>query len=154
MQIVLLGQEPMALAHLICDLNGTLTVDGRLMDGVPERLQEVTQLLAVHLVTSDTYGTATQLGHILGKQVRIQHVATGTDKAAYARMLGPETVVAIGNGMNDVLLFTAVRLRIAVCGDEGLGAALLLVTDILVPSGVVALDLLRNPQRIVATLRR
>jgi soluble P-type ATPase len=153
MQIVIPEQEPFALAHLICDVNGTLAVDGSVPDAVLARLGEVARVLAVHLVTSDTFGTADQIGAALGGAVHVQHVTTGTDKAVYARMLGPESVAAIGNGRNDLLLFACARLRIAVCSGEGLAPELLAHTDILVTSPLVALDLLLHPQRLVATLR-
>jgi soluble P-type ATPase len=153
MQIVIPDREPLALAHLICDLNGTLGVDGVVTEVVLARLREVAQVLAVHLVTSDTFGTAARIGDALGRTVRVRRVTTGAEKAAYARMLGPESVVAVGNGANDIPVFTCARLRIAVCGGEGLAAALLLVTDIVAPNTEVALDLLLHPQRLTATLR-
>jgi soluble P-type ATPase len=153
MQIMIPDQEPFALAHLISDLNGTLAVDGIVPDTVLARLGEVARVLLVHLVTSDTFGTADQIGAALGGAVHVQHITTGTDKAVYARMLGQESVVAIGNGRNDVPLFACVRLRIAVCGGEGLAPALLQYTDVLVTHAEDALDLLLHPQRLVATLK-
>ena len=45
-------------------------------------------------------------------------------------------------------------LRIAVLGPEGMAAGLLGASDVLVRDICEGLDLLLNPQRLVATLRR
>ena len=44
--------------HLVCDFNGTLAVDGELLPGVEDALNELTRSLQVHVVTADTFGTA------------------------------------------------------------------------------------------------
>ena len=42
------------LEHLVSDFTGTLSVDGRLLPGIKERLNAVSNLLKVHVVTADT----------------------------------------------------------------------------------------------------
>ena len=55
------GSSRMVLRHLVLDLNGTLALDGRLLPGVAEALLALKDLLAVHIVTADTFGTAASL---------------------------------------------------------------------------------------------
>ncbi|MBV9327442.1 MAG: hypothetical protein JO020_15490 [Chloroflexi bacterium] len=45
-------------------------------------------------------------------------------------------------------------LGIAIVGPEGLAAGALAAADVVVPSISDALGLLRNPKRLIATLRR
>lgn len=145
--------ESFDLAHLICDLNGTLAMDGAVPEGVIARLRTLADRLTLHVVTSDTYGSAAALIEQLGSVARLQRVQTGDEKAAYAQALGAERVAAIGNGANDAPLFRVARLAIAVMGGEGLATAALRSATVVVPTAEAALDLLRYPQRLAATLR-
>ena len=52
------GGKALRLATAIFDFNGTLARDGRLCDGVAERLRTLAQHLAIHVATADTTQTA------------------------------------------------------------------------------------------------
>ena len=69
------------------------------------------------------------------------------------RELGPENVVAIGNGANDALMLKEAALGIAVIGEEGCSAALMKEADLVVTDIMNALGLVAHPERLVATLR-
>jgi len=60
----------------------------------------------------------------------------------------------VGNGANDVAMLQAAALGIAVLGPEGMAAAAIPAADVLVGSIHDALDLLSEPRRLIATLRR
>ena len=62
--------------------------------------------------------------------------------------------IAIGNGQNDIEMLRLAALGITVAGAEGCSAKLIAVSDILVSDIIHALDLLKNPLRIKATLRK
>lgn len=62
--------------HLVTDFTGTLSVDGELLAGVKERLQALSEILKIHIVTSDTFGTARS--EMKGARCRI-HVLSGAD---------------------------------------------------------------------------
>ena len=64
------------------------------------------------------------------------------------------SVVAIGNGANDVSMLRAAALGIVVVGPEGLATEAIAAATIVTLSIADALDLLLNPKRLVATLRR
>lgn len=156
LRVTLPGGDDLLLAHLVCDVNGTLAVDGQVSEPVRERLARLSALLQVHLISADTYGTLGQLVETLqraGVSIRMERVTRGADKAAYVRALGPEQVVALGNGANDVAMFQVVRLSIAVCGAEGLATAALQAATLVALGPESALDLLLSPQRLTATLR-
>jgi soluble P-type ATPase len=146
------GRPPLLLGHLIADVNGTLTDRGDLIDGVTVRIARLRELLMVHLLTADTFGTlpaiATQLGGVNSRRVQ-----TGADKAAVARDLGPGSCAAIGNGTNDAPVLQTVALGIAVIGPEGASTQALTAADVVCTSITGALDLLLDPRTLAATLR-
>jgi soluble P-type ATPase len=67
--------------------------------------------------------------------------------------LGELATVAVGNGRNDRLMLKQAVLGIAVLGEEGTATAALMAADIVVRDVFSALELLRHPQRLIATLR-
>lgn len=148
------------LEHLVCDVNGTLAEDGLLIEGVTGRLTELARHLRIHLLTADTYETL----EVITSQLRMAaveadvappqwtRVSAGEQKAAYVRELGLSSVVAVGNGANDVAMFALARLSIAVLGAEGLNVRASQAATVLSRSINDALDLLLFPQRLVATL--
>jgi P-type E1-E2 ATPase len=149
------GWRTLILEHLVLDLNGTVALDGELLPGLAERLARLSPNLAVHLATADMYGRAPGAAGDLGMQLaRVQPGEEARQKQALVERLGAESVVAIGNGANDALMLAAAALGIAVLGQEGLAAAAVSASDLVVPCIADALDLLLHQQRLVATLRR
>jgi P-type E1-E2 ATPase len=145
------GQPALRLEHLVLDLNGTLSDRGDLIPGVAERIARLASTLQLHLVTADTFGTATAIGEQLG--IPITTIQTGDDKAALVSSLGADRTAAIGNGRNDVAMLGTARIGIAVVGPEGTATAALLAADVVCPSVTDALDLLLDDRLLVATLR-
>lgn len=148
------GRVVLELHHLLLDMNGTLTVDGVLPEGVKERLEYLKSKLNVYLLTADTFGSGAQVAAELGIEVFVvSPVNGGKDKRDFLAALEPRGVVAVGNGANDAEMLAAAELSIAVIGREGCATAALHQADIAVTNINDALDLLVNPLRLVATLR-
>ncbi|WP_298293771.1 hypothetical protein [Thiomonas sp.] len=145
------GAPVLRLQHLLLDFNGTIALDGRLIDGVAARLQQLGRVLDVEVLTGDTYGTVAQALHGLG--LRHTVVRHGDDKTARARALRPAGVAALGNGRNDVDMLRAATLGVAVLGAECSHALVLAAAQLVAPDIVAALDLFVQPQRLVAVLR-
>jgi P-type E1-E2 ATPase len=144
------------LRHLVMDVNGTLALDGELLPGVAQRLLQLRQALELHLVTANTHGTQDEIDRQLDlRSVRVLPDRPDADqKLTYVRGLGADQTVAIGNGANDVLMLREARLGIGVVGPEGLAAGVIAAADVIVPDINTGLDLLLNPRRLTATLRR
>ncbi len=142
------------LEHLVSDFTGTLSVDGRLLPGVKEQLNEIAKFLKIHILTADTFGRAK--AELKGIDCEI-HILSGEDhdvqKEEYVKMLGAEGVVAFGNGNNDRRMLKAARLGIAVSQGEGCAVDAIMAADIHVISANTGLELLLYPKRIKATLR-
>lgn len=140
--------------HLVCDFNGTLAVDGELLPGVEEALNELARSLQVHVVTADTFGTAERALEKIDCRV---HLLRSDDqrhaKLAYLFVLGPQRAVCIGNGRNDVDMLRAAAMGIAVINAEGVAGEALAAADVVCRSIGDALALLQQPKRLLATLR-
>jgi P-type E1-E2 ATPase len=149
------GRGTLRLSHLVCDVNGTLTLDGRLMDGLIRPLNMLRDRLELHLITADTHGKQTEIDQVLNlNAVRLQPGDEAAQKADFVRSLGAEEVVAIGQGANDALMLKVAGLGIAILSREGLSRETLLEADMVMPDILAALELLEKPMRIVATLRK
>ena len=149
------GRGMVKLEHLVCDVNGTLALDGQLPPEIPIRLRNLRDRLAIHLLTADTHGQQTAIDQQLGLQaVRIDPGAEGAQKADYILQLGADTVVAIGQGANDAGMLKAAAVGICVLSPEGAAIETLLNADLVVPNIQNAFELLDKPLRIVATLRK
>ena len=149
------GFRTLELEHLVLDVNGTIVVDGRSHPDLAGTLARLSNVLHVVAVTADTRGTAAGLADELGIDVQIiQPGNEGAQKAAYVEELGAPSVVACGNGANDLAMLEAAGLGIAVIGREGGYAGLLGVADIVVTRITDALGLLAETDRLRATLRR
>lgn len=146
------GRAPLCIEHLVLDYNGTIAVDGTLINGVSERIQALLPLVSIHVLTADTYGTVEAQCAPLGIHVEKfpREGAALCKKAVVEKLTG---VCALGNGFNDIQMFDSAALSVAILENEGMCAALLAHADVLVKSITDGLDLLLKPDRLRATLR-
>ena len=149
------GKEPLKLDGVLCDMNGTLTVDGQLSRDVAESLQRVAAIMKVYVMTADTFGTARKMFASLPVElISMPNATPGTiAKRDFLIKLGSQTHAAIGNGYNDHLLLQEAVLGICVLGPEGAHARTMAAADLIVTSPIDALNLLLKSQRLIAGLR-
>lgn len=144
----------LTLAHIVTDYNGTLALDGRMIPGVAEVITTLAPQIEVHIVTADTFGLAkAQLAGLPVTLTILPADRQAEGKLDYVRKLGADHVVAIGNGRNDRKMLEAAVLGIVVVQREGAAAASLRSADVVSGGIIDALNLLRHPKRLVATLR-
>jgi P-type E1-E2 ATPase len=144
----------LSLKHLVIDYNGTLALDGKLLPGAWEVLSSLAPKLEIHILTADTYGFAAS--ELVGIPANLEVLAAERQdlkKLEFVNRLGAAGVAAIGNGRNDRSMLKAAALGIAVIQTEGAAVESLLNADILSANVFDALDLLRYPKRLLATLR-
>jgi P-type E1-E2 ATPase len=157
--IAIPGRGAFEVRHLVLDVNGTVAIGGQLVDGLAPRLEGLRQAgLEIHWITADTRGRQAALDEEMGWPAeRISAAQPGDEpaqKAAFVRRLGAGHTVAVGNGANDAAMLREAALGIAVLGEEGLAVETLLAADLVAPGIHAALDLLSEPSRLIATLRR
>jgi soluble P-type ATPase len=149
------GRGLIQLQHLVCDVNGTLAVDGQLLDGVKQRLSTLRERLTLHLLTADTHGKQDIIDQQLGyKAIHILPGNEAEQKENYIQKLGAVTIVAIGQGANDAGMLRTAALGICVLSPEGTALETLMGADLVVGNIYEALEILEKPLRIVATLRK
>ena len=149
------GRGSLRLQHLVTDVNGTLAIDGILIEGIARRIASIQDRLSVHLLTADTHGRQSAIDQQLNlSATRLSAGNEQEQKRSYVRHLGPECVVAIGQGANDAAMLKTAALGICVMSAEGTAVETLLAADVVAPGILAALDLLEKPIRLVATLRR
>jgi P-type E1-E2 ATPase len=149
------GRGLISLEHLVCDVNGTLALDGELLEGVARKIHDLQDRLQIHLLTADTHGRQDSIDHQLNLRAeRVQPGSEDEQKAAFVTRLGAERVVAIGQGANDAGMLRNAAIGICLLSVEGSATETLLASDIVVPSIMLALELFDNPLRLVATLRK
>ena len=153
-RIDLPGREGLRIEHLVLDFNGTLAVDGVLLDGVADRIRLLAERVTVHIVTADTFGSARKNIHSVPCELVILEPGDQPEaKRKIVRALGAVRTVAIGNGRNDAPMLTDAALGIAVMLQEGASTRALQAADVVCRRIEDALDLLLQPDRLVATLR-
>lgn len=148
------GKGGIIVENLVMDFNGTLAVDGRLIEGVSERLRRLSGDLNLFILTADTFGLVEE--SCAGLPVAVNKLSRGNEaeqKQVFVRSLLVEKTAAIGNGANDYLMLSDACFSIVVLGGEGMCAKVFTVSDIIVPDIRTGLDLFLNPKRIIATLR-
>ena len=148
------GFGAVKLEHLVSDFTGTLSFNGKLIPGVKEKLNELADQLTIHVLTSDTFGSAKE--ELSDVQCNV-HVLEGEyhdlQKEEYIEKLGAISVIAFGNGNNDRKMLRVARIGIAVTEGEGCAVDILMAGEIHVTGIINGLDLLLNTKRLKATLR-
>ena len=149
------GRGAFKIQHLVSDVNGTLAIDGVLIDGLAKRIASLRDRLTIHLLTADTHGRQSTIDQQLNLTATILKGGNEQEqKRLFVEKLGADSVIAIGQGANDAGMLKAAALGICMMSAEGVATETLLASDIVVPDIFTAFDLLDKPLRILATLRK
>lgn len=142
------------IEHLVSDFTGTLSEDGRLYEGVRQRLISLSKQFSIHILTADTFGTAKKELEGIDCVVHIlKDLNHDVQKEEYVKGLAPEKVFALGNGKNDRKMLKTARVGVVICLKEGCSVDAITAADIFVTSPCDALDLIVETRRMKATLR-
>nr|HXK50324.1 ATPase P [Clostridiales bacterium] len=138
----------------VLDYNGTLAADGSLLPGVAEKLNQLSALISIHIITADTYGGAAEkTAGVNCDIIIIEDHYQNEHKKEFVKRLGADNVIAIGNGANDSSMVKNAALGISVIQAEGASPSTVFNSKIVCTNILDALDLLSNPARVSATLR-
>lgn len=148
------GAEKLAVKNIVLDFNGTIALDGLLLPGVEERLNALSGLARVYILTADTFGTCKNACSPVKCKVVILGGSPGAEeKLNIIKKLGAKETAAFGNGVNDRLMLAEAALGVLVLGPEGASAKTFAAADIVVTDINDGLDLLLKPKRMAATMR-
>lgn len=157
MTITIPGYRTLDLHHALFDYNGTLAVDGIMAEEIKRGLLRLTEHLTVHIATAGTHGGLEHLKPLTDAGATLDLISPGKEaeqKLALLNNLGSEITVAAGNGANDLLMMMNAALAIGVMSNEGICSTVATAAQLIVPSPAALLEVLLNPKRIIATLRR
>ncbi|MBQ2650980.1 MAG: ATPase P [Clostridia bacterium] len=147
------GREALEISHIVLDYNGTIAVDGLLVPGLEAPIEALSKQVELHVLTADTYGTVrAQCAHLPLTVHTFPRPDAGLCKEEIVKGLSGG-VACFGNGFNDIPMFDAADLAVAVLLEEGMYAGLLTHADILVRSIHDGLSLFLTPDHIRADLR-
>lgn len=154
LEILVPGYPPLHLSSLVLDYNGTLACDGEMIPGARQRLDALSRIIEIHVLTADTFGDVRdRVGNIPCRLAVIAGENQAEAKLDYTARLGFRNTACIGNGRNDRLMLKEAALGIAVVQEEGTSVEAVFAADVVVLNIVDALDLLLHPLRLTATLR-
>ncbi|TCS82485.1 HAD family hydrolase [Tepidibacillus fermentans] len=149
------GRGLLEIEHLVLDFNGTIAEDGKLIEGIKEKLIQLGKAFTIYVVTADTNGSVHReceglpvTVHVIGKEDQLG------EKKRFIQSLNSRGVISIGNGVNDEWMFEVSDIAIAVIGKEGCATSSLLKSNIVVVNILDAFDLLLKENRFIATLRK
>ena len=148
------GFGSFSIEHLVFDFNGTLSVDGKIIEGVIDKINKLAPYVTIHIVTADTYGTVKDYVNELNCRLQLLFpLNQAKQKLDYIQKLDSKKVIAFGNGRNDALMLKDAAIGIAVLQDEGCATETLMNSDITINGVNNALNLLHLPMRLKSTLR-
>lgn len=151
--IVVPGWDSLNLENLVLDLNGTITESGDFIPGVVEYLEALkTQGFRVYVLSGDTRGVLQQ-SFQLSPGIEAVVTSTAEEKRRFVESVGAETTVCVGNGNIDVEMFKVAKLSICTIQAEGATTKAMLHADIVVTHIKNALEILLDPDKLIATLR-
>lgn len=104
------GFGKLELRAIVSDYTGTHSRGGKITHDVERRLIHLSELVDIHILTADTFGTAER--ELKEMPVSIHRLgAEGQDvqKMDFVRRCEPHHVAALGNGNNDRLLLKTVK---------------------------------------------
>lgn len=148
------GRDDIEIENIVFDYNGTLAVDGKILEGVRDLLEELGKYVNIYIVTADTYGTVEkECGDIGCKILTFPKENTGEFKKRMVKDLGGEKSICVGNGFNDIDMFKESIISIAVIEGEGAYTKLLLNADVVTRSIIEAMEVILNKDKMKAILR-
>jgi soluble P-type ATPase len=154
-QIQIPGSHDLEIEHVLLDFNGTIAVDGRLIEGVKEKINHYSDRLGFHVITADTFGSVQkQLENVKCTLHIIPEGKQAAAKLAYLGELGSLRTIGVGNGVNDEQMLKHAILGVAVLGTEGLATKTLAASDLLVRDILDLFAYFERPNRLVASLRQ
>jgi soluble P-type ATPase len=148
------GRESFEIKNVVFDYNGTIAIDGKLIEGISKSINELSNSFNFYVITADTYGTVKEeLQNTKCEVIVTPNSQQDISKLDFVKKLGSQYTLSVGNGRNDKLMLKETVLGIAILQDEGLCTQTLLNSDILVKSIFDVFGFLKDSNRLIASLR-
>jgi soluble P-type ATPase len=147
------GWGSLHLKNVVLDLNGTITHSGEFIPGVLDSLEALTtEGFDVFVLSGDTRGTLKRIFSTT-REISVVITKTALEKRSFVESLGAEQTVCVGNGNIDIEMFKVAGLSICTIQAEGAATKAIREADIVVTDIEHALQILLDPEKLIATLR-
>jgi P-type E1-E2 ATPase len=144
--------ETIEINTIVLDLNGTLTVNGKLESSTEKLVKQLQNKgFRLVLISGDIRGNAKTIADKLGMDLYLG--STSDEKAAQMQQFDKNKTAAIGNARIDIGTFENAILSIATLQSEGIHTTIIKHVDIIVPSIDNALQLFLDKKSLEGTLR-
>ena len=141
------------IENIIIDLNGTLSVKGKIETKTKRLIQELKELgYRLILISGDIRGNAKRIADEMDMEFYIGK--DSKEKAQQMKRFEKEKTAAIGNARIDIGTFENAILSIATLQAEGIHTGILNHVDIIVPSINNALELFIDKKSLEGSLRK
>ena len=148
------GWGEITIENAVFDYNGTLAIDGKLIEGVGQAMNELSSVLNFHVITADTFGKVqSEMQGIECRVVIIPEEKQAEKKLEYAGQLGLEKTLCVGNGRNDRLMVKEAALGVCLIQPESAFSGTLTAADLVCNHILDVFAFLKEPKRLVASLR-
>ena len=148
------GYGDLEIEYVVFDYNGTIAVDGKLIDGVRKGMDTLSNDIEFHVITADTFGLVrSELEGVKCHLTVIPEKDQASYKLEYVSKLGLDRTVCVGNGRNDRMMVKEAQLGIALLQEEGTSLETLMASDLIFRNVVDLFSCLKEPKRLVASLR-
>ncbi len=151
MRLVIPGVRTFNIKNIFIDYNGTIACDGVLHKGLIKQLELLALEFNVFILTGDTFGTVQDTFNNTAIEVILAY--TALDKLMAVKKRHPDDSIAIGNGSIDYKMFDAVGISFCVVGREGASYKAISHADIIVTEFEHVLEMIKQPKKIIATLK-
>jgi P-type E1-E2 ATPase len=144
-----------SIENIVFDFNGTLAKDGKVPPRVYRQILGLTQELDVYIITADTFETVKDIFDGTEVHVKVVSMENGSlDKKELIESLDPKKTIALGNGSNDAQMLKESAISIAVLGNEGLSLKALENSDLMIKNINDFFEMMKEPKKLIATLRK
>jgi soluble P-type ATPase len=140
------------LEHLIIEIGSIVDGNGDLIDGAATQVGLLQDFLNIHLAVGGIFDALPGFVSELGC-VKVQWMQTGADKVSLVRSLHADSCAAIGGVANDAQMLRDAALSFAVAGSREASLETIATADIICLSITDALDLLLDPDTLIAVMR-
>ena len=149
------GNKVINLENIVLDYNGTIAFDGKLKEGVKEKINKLSEIIDIYVITADTFGNAQKELKDIKCSIKIlKKDNQDNQKRDFILKLGEDRTIAIGNGLNDRLMLETAILGICTIQEEGAATKTILNSDVVVKNILDAFCIILNEKRLQATLRK
>ncbi len=155
MTIAIPNYATFELTDIVCDYNGTIASDGKVLPEIKSLFHALQAHFTLHVITADTFGSVQKELEGYGAKIKVLQSSDHTqEKADFIQSLGAANCAALGNGNNDAMMLKTAALGIAVIGSEGCSMQSMHAADIVTTNSMDALKLFTDTKRLIATLRK